>query len=154
VSAPKLPDTAHRLRYRLRGQSYWVARYHDRPDVHEWECDWSLVPRQGLVELRLHCPIAGPNNVGVVSNSVDASDRLFQFKIAEARVGVGAGGSGRGTLAQVIGLVHGLDGEATCWAWEYTTRRLVRFEDNVAPGRWRYGLVGAFCWDVLGAKPA
>lgn len=151
MSAPKLPDAAQRVRMRLRGQSFWVARYRDRADIHEWECDWSLIPRKGLIEVRLVCP---NGQVGVLGNSVEAGDRLFQFKIAEARVGVGAGGSGRGTLAQVIGLVHGLDGEATCWAWEYTTRRLVRFEDNVAPGRWRYGLVGAFCWDVLGARPA
>jgi hypothetical protein len=144
-----LPDT---LRARLSGRSWWQCRYRDGRVIAEWDqgADWSLIPRKGLIECRLLCP---NGQIGVLGNSIEAGSRLFQFKVAEARVGVGGSG-GRGTLAQVIGIVHGLDGEATCWAWEYTTRKLVRFEDNVAPGRWRYGLVGAFCWDVLGARPA
>ena len=174
-------DQIQAVAYKARGQSYWIARYRHRDDIYEWECDWGLVPRKGLTALVLQCP---NGNWGVLENKGgNASDRLFQFKIATAEVSMGGPhcigvvdtktgrvwgwdpvsklpvlGSmpGRKTLAHVIGIVNGLDGEAIMWSWEYHNHRLVGpFEDNVSPGRMNYGggVTQDLYYDVLGIKP-
>jgi hypothetical protein len=111
-SAPRLAS----LRARLSGRAWWVARYRDGREVGEWECDWTRLRRQGLVELRLHCP---NGQVAVLGNSAEAGERLFQFKIA--RLAIGA----RLVEAQVIGLVRDTAGACVLWAWETEPRRLV-----------------------------
>ena len=113
---------------RLARRSWWVARYRDGKEVAEYSgIDWAELPKTGLVQLRLHCP---DGMVGVVGNSVDASDRLFQFKIAQAQAGIGGGGAGRMTLAQVIGIVNDTAGNCTLWAWEWPGRMVGPLADS------------------------
>lgn len=131
------------LRARVTGHSLWAARYRDGRVINEWECDWSLIPRQGLVAARLVCP---NGEVAVLGNSVDASDRLFQFK-----VGVMAAGQKTRREAHIIGLLTGTNGQCKAAAWEYGSGRLVNFEDNVF--HMRYQNIGCLSAEVLGIKP-
>lgn len=130
------------LRARMTGRSYWSVRYRDGSIIHEWERDWSLIPRRGLVAVRLYCP---DGNVAELGNSVDASDRLFQLKC-----GIRTAGAGKATLAHIIGIIHGTDGQASCAAWEPDPGRLVTFEDNVFA--MQYQQIGRLSGDVLGIK--
>jgi hypothetical protein len=112
--------------------------------VNEWDGpDWSMLPRKGLVAVRLYCP---NGQVAELGNSVDASDRLFQLKAA-----IAVAGAGRATLAHLIGMVVGLNGEAQCAAWEYGPGRLLAFEDNVFSMRYRN--IGRLAAEHLGIKP-
>lgn len=129
------------LRARIAGRSWWRVRYSDGTVVNEWDGpDWSLLPRKGLVAVRLYCP---NGQVAELGNSVDASDRLFQLK-----VGIRGIGSGKQTLAHLIGIVYGLNGEAHVAAWEPDPGRLVQFDDNVFS--MQYQGIGRLSPDVLG----
>jgi hypothetical protein len=125
-----------------KNRSYWIARYHLRNDVYEWDVDWSLLPRVGLKELILRAPNGKSGVLGHSSN--DISDRAFQFKIAIA-------GAERELLAQVIGVVLNPDYDCVCYAVE-GVNLIGPFEDNISPGRFQYG-GGAMAlpnYDVLG----
>ncbi len=127
-------------------QSFWIARYRQRADVHEWECDWSLLPRDGLIELGLVCP---NGQIGVLQKPphyADGAGIFFQLKVATTL---------HGTLRHVIGRLDDPDGAATLYAWEYDTGRLVGpFVDNVAPGQCRYDIaIQRPSYDVLGVRP-
>ncbi len=136
-------------RARLLGRPFWQARYHDGREVSEWEVDWSLLPRRGLVAVRLVCPDGA---VGVLGNSVDASDRLLQFKVGFADVSLDGPGGGMTTSAQVIGMLKDTSGTVQCWAWETNPGRLVGpFLDNWFD--FRYGAVGPLSPEVLGVRP-
>ena len=132
------------LRARVSGRSWWRVRYSDGRTIDEWDGpDWSLLPRKGLVSVRLYCP---DGDVAELGNSVDASDRLFQLKS-----GVRTAGVGKQTDAHLIGIVTGLNGECTCAAWLPSERRLVTFTDNVFAMQFRQ--IGMLSGDVLGIKP-
>lgn len=132
------------LRARVTGRSWWRARYSDGRVINEWDGpDWSLLPRRGLVAVRLYCP---NGRVAELGNTVDASDRLFQLKGATM-----AAGKGSRTDFHLIGMITGTDGQCQCAAWEYGTGRLVTFDDNVFA--MQYGQVGALSTGVLGIKP-
>ena len=131
----------------LHGRSYWEVRYHDGRVVREWECDWSMLPIRGRVEVRLACP---NGRVAVLGNTKDATDRLFQFKCAQVSASVG-GPSSRSVLAHVIGLIHGTDGQCTLYAWEFPGQLVGPLEDNA--NCLRYQQVGSIYGEHLGAKP-
>lgn len=88
------------------------------------------------------CP---SGEVAVLGNTVDAQDRLFQFKTATMRAGVG-----RMTDAHVIGIVTGPDGACKCAAWEPLEQRVRSFTDNVF--QMRYREVGRLALNVVGVK--
>jgi hypothetical protein len=123
------------LRARVTGRSWWRVRYADGTVINEWDGpDWSLLPRRGLVAVRL-------------CNSVDASDRLFQLKCGVRAVGRAK----TEALAHLIGIVHGINGESHCAAWEPDPGRLVHFEDNVF--QMSYQGIGRLSADHLGIRP-
>jgi hypothetical protein len=125
--------TSLKLKSKLTGRCYWEARYHDgtvvREDIEDWNPlsqkvrDWALIKRKGLVQIRLYCP---DGKIAALGNPIDASDRLFQFKIAVAATGP----VGRQTLANVIGIIDGTNGECTCFSWEYGNGLVGPFRDN------------------------
>lgn len=128
------------LRARATGRSWWMVRYSDGRIINEWDGpDWSLLPRRGLVAVRLVCP---NGKVAELGNSLDASGRLFQLKVGNLT------GARRSIDAHVIGIVHGTDGQATCAAWEYGPKRLVTFEDNI--DAMQYRSIGRLNLPVLG----
>lgn len=107
------------FKYKLSGKSYWVASYRLRPDIHEWDIDeWFNLPREGMTELRLHCP---NGKVGVLGNPSGIGDRVFQFKTAR----VGAGDWGRMTTHHTIGMLTSTEGHVTTWTWDYVDQKLI-----------------------------
>lgn len=131
------------LRARITGRSWWRVRYSDGKLVDEWSgMDWSLLPRRGLVAVRLYCP---NGQVAELGNTVEAGERLFQFKGGMLMGGL------RAHTYQLIGLVTGLDGQCTCAVWETGPQRLVTFTDNVHA--MQYENVGRLAFDHLGIKP-
>jgi len=110
--------------------------------ITEGERDWSEVPPHGRQSLRLYCP---NGQIAELGNSDNASGRLFQFKVGELRAGVG-----RTTLAHVIGIVDGPNGECHCAAWDYDQGTLTTFTDNVY--EMRYQNVGRLSFEVMGLK--
>jgi hypothetical protein len=131
------------LRARVTQRSWWLVRYRDGRVINEWDGpDWSLLPRTGLLAVRLVCP---NGKVAELGHPTDASDRLFQLK-----AGALLGGT-RNTTAHLIGIVHDASGRASCAAWEYGPRRLVTFEDNVH--QMHYLTIGRLNLDVLGIAP-
>jgi hypothetical protein len=118
----KVPPAQGPLVARLTGRSWWAVRYRDGREIAEWHgLDWSLLPRRGLVEVRLYCP---SGQVAVLGNSQDASDRLLQCKVASAQAG-GGGRVTRQTEQHIIGMLTGPNGEGTFYAWSYVERRLI-----------------------------
>lgn len=132
------------LRARVTGRSWWMVRYRDGQTVNEWDGpDWSLLPRTGLQAVRLYCP---NGQVAELGNSVDASDRLFQLKVA-----VASAGAGRQQLAHLIGIVTGTDGQCQVAAWEPEPGRLLTFEDNVF--HFAYHGLGMLAMEHVGIVP-
>jgi hypothetical protein len=132
------------VRARLTGRSYWSLRYMDGRVVTEGEVDWSLAPTKGRQSLRLYCP---DGRVAELGNTEDATGRLFQLK-----VGLRSAGAGKSTLAHVIGILSGLNGECRVYAWEPDPGRLVGpFADNVFA--MKYQQIGGLSADVLGIRP-
>lgn len=136
------------LRARVTGRSWWAVRFHGGKIITEWQRDWLDVPKKGRQSIRLYCPNGQVAELG--NDGGDATDRIFQFKRAFAQVSIGAGGSGRGTSAHVIGMIHGTDGQCTCWRWDYFMHRLVKWEDNANHMLWDH--VGRLENAVLGIK--
>jgi hypothetical protein len=149
--APDFALLAAKARAGVRRRAYWQVRYRDGTVVSEWERDWLDLPRTGLVACRLVCP---NGRVGEVGNGVDASDRLFQFKVARA-----AAGLGRATVAHVIGILNAPDGACTLFAWEpeggSDGRGILRgpLRDNWHALAYGDGTIRGLSAAVLGARP-
>jgi hypothetical protein len=121
-----ITDKYYRKAYWQR-RPYWVARYLDGREVPEYDCDWSLLPRANLVQLRLYCP---DGNIGVVNGD---RDRLFTFGVGESR------SDGRHIAqARVIGTVIDTLGNCDCCTWEWPGK-YVEFKDVWRGGIERYG---------------
>lgn len=132
------------LRARVTGRSYWQARYSDGRVISEWERDWTALDKRGMVDVRLVCP---NGQIAGFGNTVEAGDRLFQLKVAMVTAGFG-----RGTLAHLIGLMNGTDGQCVCFAWDYQQGRLIGpFQDNA--NQMLYHQIGAISGPHLGVKP-
>ena len=131
---------------RATGRSWWSLRYTDGTIRSEWErgADWLLLPRNGRQRVRLYCP---NGQVAELGADGDGTGRFVQLKVAVATLG-----QGRGTLAHMVGYVYGLNGEMTCCAWCYRTRRLLSFIDNAYACAWEQ--LGPLCADHLGLAPA
>lgn len=137
-------DKFHSAQYRIQGQSFWVAGYTSRDDIHEWDCDWLLLPRKGLVELRLHCPNGA---IGVLGKrSAEMGDRFLQFKTAMR-------GAVNGTTAHVIGFrVDGTD-QADMYVWDYTTQQLLGpFRDSLETMAYGGGETKHLSYEALGLR--
>lgn len=112
------------LKARIHRRPFWAVKYRDGTVVDETQRDWTELSRKELVEVRLHTP---DGQCAILGNTVDASDRAFQFKVAVRSIGP----EQRQAVAMVVGLIHGTDGRCTCYAWEYPGRLVGPFEDNV-----------------------
>ena len=131
-------------RYKVVGRAYWVAHYTSRDDVHEWDCDWIELPRDGLVEVSLHCP---NGQVGVLGKrTAGMGDRFFQFKTAVR-------GAMNGTTAHVIGFrVDGTD-QADMFVWDYLQGILFGpFRDSLESMQYGGGETKHLNYDVLGVR--
>jgi hypothetical protein len=113
---------------RRADRSLWAVRFSQFDAwVHEWDsdpgspngrADWPRLPRYGRQAVRLYCPNGKFAQLG---DTHDASGKLFQLKLAQRSFAVGKGLQGfehRQALAQVIGMLHGLNGECVLYAWE------------------------------------
>lgn len=127
------------IRSKMSGRSLWAVRYADGRIFQEGERDWSELPPKGRVAVRLYCP---NGQVAELGNTQDATGRIFQLKVATTF---------HGTLAQVVGLITGTDGQCKVAAWEYGPKRLLTFEDNA--NAMRYEQIGQLSPDVLGITP-
>lgn len=133
---------AAKTRAALMQRPFWQVRYADNTIVSEWERDWSLLKREGLVEGRLVCP---NGDVATVGNVDGAGTRLFQFKTAVMLAGIG-----RSTDGYVIGIIVFHDGTCQCAAWEPDQGCLITFVDNVL--NFAYRSVGPLGLDNLKLK--
>lgn len=124
----------------IGGKSLWRMRYANGLIVSEWDCDWSLAPREGRMAVRLYAP---NGQVAELGNGVDATGRLFQLKRA-----VMAAGAGSTTTAHIVGIVEKPDGFCRCAVWEYGPKRLTTFDDNAY--QFRYDNIGRLAFGPLG----
>jgi hypothetical protein len=76
-------------RARRDGRAYWRLLYRGGRVVNEWDGadPWLEAPRQGREAIRLSCPDGQVATLG--NEGGDASGRLLQFKVAEARLMAG-----------------------------------------------------------------
>lgn len=140
------------IRSRFAGRSYWSVRYTDGKIINEWDddpgspnkhADWPRIPYQGRQAIRLYCP---NGQVAHLGDTVDATGRLVQLKVA-----LSTAGQGRGVLAHFIGLIEGTDGQGKFYSWERTEDgggRLIQFADNV--NDMAYHNLGQLNADALG----
>ena len=110
-----VPDTVTRLgvlNAQAQNRSQWSVRFTDGTITSEWDegADWVKLKRFGRQAVRLYAPNGKFAELG---DTKDATDRIFQFKVAVRTVGHGAG-----VLAHVIGLIWGTNGECDAYAWE------------------------------------
>lgn len=110
---------------KAEGKSFWAARYHAGDEVWECDYDWSLMPRQGLIEVRLHCP---DGSVGVLGNTVSLDERAWQLKTAMVQVGLG-----RQLLNQVIGVHDPETNTSVTYTWDYEDKQLIGPYTTITP---------------------
>jgi hypothetical protein len=135
------------LRARVQGRSLWRLKYSDGSVANEWDVDWSLAPQKRRQALRLYCPNGQVAELGDPTGA-DATDRLFQLKVAAICAGVG-----RATLAHIIGIVDGLNGECQYAAWLYDEGRLATGRSNVHDFSYEGHPVGPLAFEHLGLNP-
>lgn len=110
------------------GRSWWSVRYTDGTIINEWDDDagspnqhrdWARIPFRGRQAVRLYCPNGKMVELG---DSRDGTGKLIQLK-ARLR-GVSLGGITvleQRMLFHMIGIISGLDGQCTIYAWEILT---------------------------------
>lgn len=74
------------VRARLDRRPYWALLLYGGRVVEEPDCDWLHAPRKGRLAVRLYCPDGQAPTLG---NTVDATDRLFQFKVGLVALATG-----------------------------------------------------------------
>lgn len=109
---------------KARNRSFWAARYYAGDEVWEHECDWSEIPRSGLVEVRLHCP---NGQIGVLGNTVGLEERAWQTKTLVATT------ASRDLIAHSIGVHDQASNTSTVYTWDYNTRTLVGPYNTITP---------------------
>lgn len=127
------PFTA--LMIRKSGMSWWQARYSDGRILSEWNTmankipgssRWEEIPKNKMIGLRLLCPNG-------LAGELEAPEgfKFFQLKIGFMDVAMSGGKSSRSIGAHLIGVVQDIKGTCLCKAWDYKTRRLLTFTDNI-----------------------
>lgn len=138
--------------YASMGLSFWVARYANRKDLHEWERSWEDAPKKGIRQLVLVCPTRPFATFLWLGGSFagDMQDRFFEYKVSEvhsASIEVvlpnGRPASsrekspaGKRLYSQVIGCIDDIQGRCTIHAWEpgYEVPWTERFYDPANDG--------------------
>lgn len=148
------------VRARLRDSPLWELEYLDGSKiVEDRDHDWATIPKDGTRKLKMYCPTG---QVAVVGNDVDATGRLFQFKIGAVTIG---GEVTREQPLVVIGIVTDAVSVAyadkdevslscTCWAWDPHTRDLVHFFDTLPTMQFGGPVTRHMNLAVIGVDPA
>ena len=140
---------------RHSGRSWWQARYSNGKVVSEWDTltdkiklpiglgrssRWEEVPKKDMVGLRLLCPNG-------MCGELEAPEghKFIQLKAG----GVMAGG-GRFIDAHIIGVIIDANGKCFCRAWEYQSKQLIEFYDNVFDMKYLH--IGPLYLEVQGVK--
>ena len=130
---------------RHSGRSWWQARYSSGKVLSEWDTGvtlldktlfpllvnskssrWEQVSKKGIVGLRLLCPNG-------IAGELEAPEgfKFFQLKVGYFSIAIGKSGSNRSIGAHIIGVVQDAEGNCLCRAWDYRTRSLLQFMDNI-----------------------
>lgn len=129
---------------RATGRSWWICKFTDGSVIEEWKRDWTELPLRGRQKVRLACP---DGQIAELGSDGDNTGRFVQLKLGQASTSMG-----RSTLAHMIGYVYGLNGETSMAVWNYRTRSLQTFTDNVYDCKWER--LGPLAVDHLGlARP-
>lgn len=137
------------------GRSWWQARYSDGKILAEWDTllgeplfptsigkssRWEEVPKKGMIGLRILCPNG-------MCGELEAPEghRFFQLKVGYLKVG-----KGQSTGKHLIGVVINSKGDCFCRAWDYLTKQLVQFTDNIFD--MKYENIGKLSLEVQGLK--
>lgn len=143
---------------RRSGRSWWQAIYKDGRVLSEWDTlstlprlplgdssssHWESVNKDGMVGLRLLCPNGMCGHL-----KAPEGHRFIQLKAAH--LDIGPGGASRGIDAHIIGVIMDTNGNCFCRSWEYQSRQLIEFYDNVF--QMKYLNIGKLSLEVQGVK--
>ncbi|MCJ7663305.1 MAG: hypothetical protein MUO24_03590, partial [Desulfobacterales bacterium] len=103
---------------------------------------WEQVDKDNMVSLRLLCPNGQCGELGAPEGH-----RFIQLKSAGVTVGTVAT---RYTEAHIIGVITDINGSCFCRAWDYRTRQLLEFPDNIF--NMQYLHIGRLSLEVQGVK--
>ena len=142
------------------GRSWWQCRYSSGKVLSEWDTmvnvgllplgngrtsRWEDVPKDNMVGLRLLCPNGRAGELFATEGH-----KFFQLKQGWMDVAMNGGKSGRSVGAHIIGVVQDANGACLCKAWNYQTRQLETFNDNIY--NMQYGHIGRLALEVQGLK--
>jgi hypothetical protein len=148
------------LMIRKSWRSWWQCRYSDGRVLSEWDTlvdvgllpvgsgrssRWEDVPKANMMGLRLLCP---NGKAGELMSPEGA--KFFQLKQGYLDIAMAGGKSNRSVGAHIIGVVKDANGNCLCKAWNYQTKRLETFEDNIY--NMKYGNIGKLSLEVQGLK--
>lgn len=141
---------------RRSGRSWWQVRYCDGKVRSEWETlqgvtlflpigsnsssRWEDIAKRKMRGLYLLCP---DGKAGALESNGDY--QFFQLKTGSLILGMGST-----CRAHIIGKVDSDNGDCTCYVWDYQTKRLERFTDNVM--NMKYQNIGALSLGVTGLR--
>jgi hypothetical protein len=131
--------------------SWWQAKYSDGRILSEWDTilgtnfkssRWEDVPKKGMIGLRLLCPNGMAGELAAPEGC-----KFFQLKVGYA---FALPGNNRKTGAHLIGVVDNANGNCLCRAWDYETKKLLEFRDNIY--NMKYENLGKLSLEVQGLK--
>jgi hypothetical protein len=142
------------------GRAWWQARYSDGKVLSEWDTlvktvlwpvglsktsRWEEVPKKGMIGLRLLCPDG-------LAGEIEAPEgyKFFQLKVGYQNISMGGGKNGRSIGAHIIGVVSNSNGDCMCRAWDYRTKKLLQFDDNVFDFKFEH--LGKLSLEVQGLR--
>ncbi|MDP2729140.1 MAG: hypothetical protein Q8O55_01500 [Dehalococcoidales bacterium] len=140
------------------GRSWWQCRYSSGKILSEWDTlttklrlpvgpggssRWEEVNKDGMVALRLLCPNG-------MAGELEAPEGHKFFQLKAGGIMVGAGKASHYLGAHIIGVVRDVTGECLCRAWDYRSKLLVEFEDNIYS--MQYLQIGCLSLEVQGLK--
>jgi hypothetical protein len=144
---------------RISRRSWWEVQMVGGRTLGEWQTTgglemplarlaglsrWSELDHSKVVAARLWCP-----NGEIAEVRATGPYRVLQFKSGRRMAMPGAGESDTVVEAHVIGTL--IDDVGGCECWEWTTRGLARFRDNVRQLHLRYGQ-GPLNLEALGLR--
>lgn len=146
------------------GRSWWQAMYASGKVLSEWDTlpgrvqlplgagegsRWEEIPKKGLVGLRLLCPNGMAGEL-----RAQGEFSFFQLKTGgiDRSISLVTGGakSGKFIDAHIIGVVYDVNGSCRCRAWDYRTKQLLQFDDNVT--NFQFNNIGPLSLDVVGLR--
>lgn len=146
--SPPQVNRLEQFQIRQSQRSWWQVQYASGKVISEWatlqltklfsplgpaaSSRWEEISKLGIRGIYLLCP---NGKAGALESGGEYT--FFQMKVGFLDLGAGTGQHSflkqpaRTCKAHIIGKVDGEDGHCVCYAWEYDTQQLVRFEDSV-----------------------